>query len=188
MKIISIFTVCKETLYAVRFDDCEDDEFARVFDQWNDVEYLYDFFQEHIKDLQSGFYTEEIGNMSIDEVVQLTLDEAEDLEERLVYAAGRIKKGDSLQGYFKPLSNEDYKLTPLQKNKAIGLNRKSWLRVYAIRISATCYVITGGAIKLTPTMNDRPHLLKELRKLEITKNYLKELGILDEDDFELLEL
>lgn len=37
-------------------------------------------------------------------------------------------------------------------------------------------------------MNNRSHLLKELCKLEITENYLKELGVLDEEDFELLEL
>ncbi|WP_316753138.1 hypothetical protein [Pedobacter gandavensis] len=138
--------------------------------------------------MHCAFYAGHTGELSIDEAVKFTLNEAAQLESRLRDVAERIREGDSLQNYFKPLNNQDYKQVPFQKNKVVGLKRRSWLRIYAIRISATCYVISGGAIKLTPTMNNRFHLLKELSKLEMTKAYLKESGILDEDDFELLEL
>lgn len=37
-------------------------------------------------------------------------------------------------------------------------------------------------------MNDRPHLQKELLKLNDVRNYLKEEGILDQDDFETFEI
>ncbi len=40
----------------------------------------------------------------------------------------------------------------------------SWLRLYAIKLEPGCYVITGGAIKLTRTMEEREHTLKELSK------------------------
>jgi hypothetical protein len=43
-------------------------------------------------------------------------------------------------------------------------------------------MICGGAIKLRKTLNDRTYLLKELQKLEITRNYLMD------DDNDLLEL
>lgn len=70
-------------------------------------------------------------------------------------------------------------------NKAKGLNKPSWLRIYAIRLDANLFVVSGGAIKLTETMNERAHLIQELRKLELTKAYL-----LDEEqaDLEIFEL
>lgn len=51
------------------------------------------------------------------------------------------------------------------------------------------YIITGGTIKLTDNMAERPHTLKELRKLEACKQFLKNEGIIDEEGIiELLEL
>jgi len=68
------------------------------------------------------------------------------------------------------------------------LTNKSWLRLYAIRIDANVFVISGGAIKLTPNMNERDHLLKELSKLEITKSFLKEMDLVYDYNFDFLEL
>lgn len=50
------------------------------------------------------------------------------------------------------------------------------------------FIVTGSAIKLTKTMQERTHLLKELRKLEISKVFLIEQGLFDKNDFEYLEL
>lgn len=43
--------------------------------------------------------------------------------------------------------------------------------------------ITGGAIKLTRTMQEREHTLKELRKMEQVRNLLIEQGAIDADGF-----
>lgn len=188
MEIVRILVICRETLFAVQFEDAEVDEFSRVFDQWNDVAYLYNFFQKHIKDLQSGFYAKHPERLSIETAIQRTLNEAEALEDRLKFVASGPERGVYLQNYFKPLNNEDYRQKVLKKSKATGLSRKSWLRIYAIHISDSCFVISGGAIKLTPTMNTRFHLFKELNKLETTKDYLMDRGMLDKDDFKTLEL
>lgn len=75
----------------------------------------------------------------------------------------------------------------LQKSKAYGILRKSWLRIYAIRIAKNIYIISGGAIKLTQKMNN-DDLRLELNKLEITKQFLIDKGLFDEYDFEYLEL
>ena len=37
-------------------------------------------------------------------------------------------------------------------------------------------------------MDERTHLLKEKQKLDDIRNYLKEEGILDQDDFEMYEI
>ena len=42
----------------------------------------------------------------------------------------------------------------------------SWLRIYAIKLEPGIYVITGGAIKLTRTMQEREHTLVELARME----------------------
>ena len=38
-------------------------------------------------------------------------------------------------------------------------NRQSWLRLYAIKMNVGIYIITGGAIKHTRTMQEREHTL-----------------------------
>ena len=56
--------------------------------------------------------------------------------------------------------------------------------MYAIKLEPGCYVITGGAIKLTRTMQEREHTLKELKKMEQVRNLLIEQGVMDADGFE----
>ena len=46
------------------------------------------------------------------------------------------------------------------------------------------YIITGGAIKLTATMQEREHTLEELNKLNRVRDYLISLGIFDYNGFE----
>ena len=86
-------------------------------------------------------------------------------------------KSDALADFFKPLDNRESKSDPydLQKLKARGEERKSFLRIYAVRYKGTI-IITGGAVKLTDKMEDRPHTKNELNKLELVKAFL------DKDD------
>jgi hypothetical protein len=83
-------------------------------------------------------------------------------------------KESNLQYLFKPLNNFEYAINTLQKSKA--RIRKGWLRLYAIRLAENCYLVTGGAIKLTPDMK-RDHLKNELKKLEQAKLFLSTNGI-----------
>ena len=65
---------------------------------------------------------------------------------------------------------------------------KSWLRIYAIRISANIFVVSGSAIKLTLEMRDREHTKQELEKLKKTAQYLKNEGFIDDDDYGFIEI
>ncbi len=87
---------------------------------------------------------------------------------------------------FKPLYNNTTKIDSFEKNKVKGTNKPSWLRMYAIRIETNLFVITGGAIKLTATMNERDHLLQELHKLDYVKKFFQDDG--NADDFEIFQL
>ena len=59
----------------------------------------------------------------------------------------------------------------------------SWLRIYAIRLEPNVYVVTGGAIKLSRTMQEREHTALELDKLNRCKAFLKANGVFDQDSF-----
>lgn len=186
MEIIAIFALEKESLYTVRYVDESIHEWERLFDNWTDAEYLYDFFEEQEGDLTAGFW----GAITIEEAVEKTIEDARKLRQ-FIYALAKKGKHDlqnTLQTHFKPLNDNcyDYRQSLLQ-SKAYGLWNKSWLRLYAIRIDANVFVISGGAIKLTPTMNERDHLLKELDKLKITQKYLKENDLKHEYNFDFLE-
>ncbi len=180
MEILSIFEIVKNSLLAVQFDDKEENEFRNLFNLWKDYEFLESFFEDNLIDLNSGFYEE----TEIENAVLLTIDDAKKTEKRIFELAtkGQTNTDEVLQNIFKPLISDSFDIT-LERQKAYGLRNKSWLRIYAIRISPNRFVITGGAIKLTKTMNDREHLIKELEKLEIAKKYLKENYLIEESDF-----
>lgn len=70
-------------------------------------------------------------------------------------------------------------LHALQQSKAAPIlkKRSPALRIYALRMSANTFIITGGAIKMTRTMWEMEHLQKELRKLNMAVTWLKENGL-----------
>ena len=55
--------------------------------------------------------------------------------------------------------------------------------LYAIKLTPGVYIITGGAIKLTATMQEREHTRKELVKMDKVRRYLLEENIIDDDGF-----
>jgi hypothetical protein len=60
--------------------------------------------------------------------------------------------------------------------------RNPKLRIYAVRIAENTYVVTGGAIKLTDRMEERPHTKEQLVRLAKVKDWLRDEGILYPDD------
>jgi len=175
MKIINIFA---DKLFAFKFDGEAIDEFERAFDLWTSIEYLTDFFEEHTKDLQFGFY--ELN--SCDDAVMITLEESFAFREVILEAAEK-NNPDKL---FKNPDNKEYRHGGFGKKKAYGTAYKSWLRIYALQIE-NIFLITGSAIKLTDTMNQRYHTKRELIKLERCKSFLKEKGIWDKEGLQEME-
>ncbi|CAN5156504.1 hypothetical protein BH23BAC2_BH23BAC2_21900 [soil metagenome] len=189
-KIINIFAVIEGALLSVQYDGYREHEFERIFKEWTDVEYLVDFFETHKTDLQNGYHLTKIGHISIEEAVFQTIEEAEAFEKYILKVARKGKQNDdeTLNDLvFKPLHKNDTTIKH-QETKAYGINTHSWLRLYAVRIDLNLYVISGGAIKLTRSMNEREHTRNELMKLKILTSYLKEIGFEDADDYGILEI
>ncbi len=183
MKIVSTFALVKDSLYAVKYEHEKYHEFSKLFTLWNDAQYLDDFFHEHKNDLNRPYWS----GITPNHAILKTRKDAKLLEKKLIQIAhtGQTDKNETLSTLFKPLNKDPQKLEPYEKNKAYGLVTHSWLRIYAIRIDVNLFVVSGGAIKLTQNMNEREHLLLELKKLEITQRYCKDEFDLDLGYFEM---
>jgi len=163
MKILHIFEVLKDRLYAAEYDDNKQNILDILQEQWTDPVFLELFFEVHKSDLQSGFF----GAISIEQAIEDTMEEADELFD-VLYDADE----DHLDQLFKSLDNREYKVIDFQKRKAKGAAKKSWLRIYAVSCN-DAYFITGGAIKLTKEMKERENTKNELDKLELMRILLR---------------
>lgn len=164
-------------LWAVRFDGESENELSKLFAKWNDVNWLRSFFIENIDDLNSYF--------KITDITQAVKDTIEDSDQLECVLLDLSPEAD-LSMLFRPLNNNEMSDTMLQKEKARlkrRLKHSSWLRLYAIKLVSGVYIITGGAIKLTATMQEREHTRNELIKLEKVRRYLLEENITDDTGF-----
>lgn len=164
-------------LWAVKAQNEEVDELTLLFRRWNNAEFLLDFFMENFEDLKGFFRIERL-----DEAVTDTLEDAEALQEMVL----DFPYTEHLDELFKPLDITDARMSELTREKARNWGRDrhaGWLRIYAIRLEPNVYVVTGGAIKLTRTIQEREHTAAELAKLNRCKAYLKANGVFDQDSF-----
>lgn len=164
-------------LWAVRYPGEDDNVLFTLFDHWNDIQWLRSFFKAHASDLESFF---KITN--INDAIVRTIEDSAKLEAIIM----DISPEANLDLIFRPLYNSRIAEELLGKEKARLKNlvsHASWLRIYAIKLSKGIYIITGGAIKLTATMQEREHTDAELRKIEKVRNFLLAENIIDNDSF-----
>jgi len=168
MKIVRIFDL---NLLSFKYDDKSKDEFKLLFSLWNDVEYLECFFETNKKYLKDPFWK----GISIEEAIEITLEEAQLFEDILIELSGKDNIYEGLEKLFTPLLDTDIHEIELKKSKA----KRKWLRLYALKIEPNAYVVTGGAIKLTKTMQGGEDTRKELRKIDQCRDFLKQTGSID---------
>lgn len=165
------------SLWAVRYDGAADNALQMLFEQWSNPEWLVDFFLANMADLKSYFKITDINQAIYD-----TIDDSQRIQCLIL----DISPDADLDRLFRPLENSRTSEMLLGKEKARIKDRPrhvSWLRLYAIKLEPGCYIITGGAIKLTHTMQEREHTLAELVKMEQVRNYLIANKAIDTDGF-----
>lgn len=164
-------------LWAVRYDEDSDNILYQILGRWYDLEWLADFFTMNKDDLAYYFKITDLNQAIYD-----TVSDAAELECLIL----DVNPDVDLDMLFRPLENQRASEILLGKEKAKGKGTRthaSWLRLYAIRFQKNAYLITGGAIKLTRTMQEREHTLEELRRLEMVRNMLIGEGVTDLDGF-----
>ncbi len=167
MKIVATLV---EDLYAVHYGGEHHDELTRLLEQWWDTSYLFNFYTENRSIIEGNrFLSCEDGEA----FVHLVTDNTNALEDFL------LDKTTNLSHFFRPLGIHDDGVSVLRKTKG----KQHCLRLYALWVEAECYIITGGAIKITAAMQDHPETAAELRKLERCRSYLKSENVMDDDSF-----
>lgn len=162
MRIVSIFA---DTLYAFHHSGEAHNEFDRVIELWTDVDYLKNYAKAN-------------NIINIQEFVESRLEEVDEIEDLLEELTTQNLPLDT---YFEPLHPSEYKERILSLKK--GKIKNNRLRIYAIKIDDSSFVITGGAIKMSQTMQGHPDTINELGKLNKAKDYLTAQGIVDLDSF-----
>ncbi len=161
MKIVSIFD---DRLFAFDYSPNEDyNEYDRLMDFWTDM-------------LEIKKYAEKNKVSDVPKFIERIIDDAEEIQDFL----DDITDNDNpLELYFEILSLNNFKILPLQKGKIAN----NGLRLYALKIEDNCFVITGGAIKMSQKMEDHPDTANELKKLYAAREYLNQNGVFDKDSF-----
>lgn len=138
---------------------------------YGDTEYVREFLLANKQDIPK--------HKSIEQYIKHIRQDAIAIDEQLIVITE--EQEEKLSYFFQPLRNSEYqvKLLSLQKG------RQNCLRLYAIKIDADTFVITGGAIKLPlhHLMEDRDHTINELQKIKKAQDYLRANQIFDEDSF-----
>jgi hypothetical protein len=170
----------EEGLWAVEYEPGTANAFDDLWDFWTDAERVRQFCKENLEDLRMKFGY----NISVQDAAYQLMTEAQALMDMVVdLAKGRLS-GKTLQEVFKPLHNWQPFLQELQLSKASvrATTPNPKLRIYGIRLNATTFVVTGGAIKLTNKMEERPHTLEELKKLQKVQDWLRSSGVCFPED------
>lgn len=184
MKFVRIFG---ENLVAVKYEDTDTkakkyvSEWDKIFAQWQDFEYVYNFFNDDRirRHLTSSFFRQK--KLSIQQARLQVMQDALIVRSRILHICASIENGErtSLDEFFRPLVNTEIGNKPLQLSKA----RKRLIAIYAIRVSSSHYVLTGGAIKLVHEMKDQNETYVQLIRLQTTASYLKSQGVIDAENF-----
>lgn len=173
MKIVDIFAHNKNrkgqlfsVIYPNENGDYGECEFERLLDLWTNVEYLRDYAISNTIDNVNQFVKSRFRDA---EVIEDLIDEL-------------FEQNEPLDIYFKQLWNSEtgFKLLSLRKGKT---SRRDGLRIYAIKIDENCFLITGGAIKMSQKNDDHPDTKKEMQKIAKVKSYLQSQNVIDEDSF-----
>lgn len=158
MKISLIFA---EKLYSFKYDSRHKSEYEKKLDEWQDFDYIYNKAIENDIDITliDGFFNE------------IFFD-----REFFRNEINRCGEQNTFFEIFKSLNNFTTQINSYEESKAkIYINtqkRLSKLRLYSLRVSNTCFVITGGAIKFTQKMEDHPDTFEELVKLKKGRQFL----------------
>jgi len=141
-------------------------EYDRLMELWTDVNYLRQYGKKNKVE-------------NINQFVRNRLQDAENIQDLLDEL---IHTSKPLEYYFQALHNNEtgIKILSLQKGK---VSSKDGLRIYALKIDSDCFIITGGAIKMSLLMEDHPDTKNELIKIKKAKDYLKENNVFDSESF-----
>lgn len=196
-------------LYAAHYTEDKLNIYRLTYEKLTDIDYLSDFF-DRFKDRISDYLVSqlEIERDEIEEYQAEVNDRMIDIDEEMVSLCKDIMDGKAKDfgNYFEPHSSKDFRQNPDGGGKSKkyntgylpvkcwGSSKPSLVRIYAIELTKSCYIIIYGGIKIDLDTNDCPDIDKEgketvleeeIRKRVVTVcNFLQEKGIIDPEGLE----
>jgi hypothetical protein len=181
MKIIPIFVPNLNcSLWSVCYpeDGGRRDIFSILMDEkWSNVAYLMDFFVRYESYLNNTFW----GGLSIDEAINKIEEERLLLDQELYdIETGESKNKRDIREVFQKLHNNIFSINFRNEahRKAKPDVNKPMIRIYGIELEDGTIIITGGALKLTQTMEGEEFEV-EMKKLKSVQEYLTINGIIN---------
>lgn len=171
---MTIDTIVPDKLWAVRYDEDNDNALVKTISSMLDPENRLRFFEDNKKDLE--YY-----KLTVEEAVEQTMNELLEIVDYLYVRTDRIE--DFFHSLNDAETNQGSRPLPQSKGYIPQSMGKGLLRIYAIKLEPNYYVVTGGAIKLTRAMQDRPHTYQELVNLGKCRDFLIQQGVIDKDSF-----
>lgn len=154
-----------------------------MFESWRDLDEVLSFFEENKGNLKSEVWS---AACEPEAAAFQVAEEADDLEIlfRKLYTYAKEAKKPDFDSHFKYLDGKykfEFEYVPM---KSYGTKRPSLIRMYAIKMGANRYIITGGGIKLCKTIQESPYLREHiLQDIDKVRSWLKANGIYEEDEF-----
>lgn len=182
MKITEIYP---NNLFAVHFDEKNQNEYESAFTLWQDLDYLINYFSANSSLLESDFWKSVPIPTDYEDLAINVVNESFDLQKYIQEIATNTSNGEGndFDSFFQELGGKYKNLRQYIPQKAYGTNTPTMLRLYAIRIEKNCYLIVHGGIKLTKEIHDTPTLRDELFvKIDNVLQFLRANGILDKED------
>lgn len=179
MDIVDIFP---PHIYSIRYDDEEDNEYDRLLDNWNDSEYVTNFIETHQSYLNSPIWSQ---TPTPEDAARQVYHEAQIIEKQFEIFAQNSDNNttpnfNSIFHFLDGKYKYELKIPPM---KSYGPIRPSLLRIYAIKLSDNCYLITGGGIKLSDSIQNSPDLKDHvIQNIDKVRKFLHENGISDTND------
>ena len=172
--------IVKDKLYAIATKN-ESDVFHDCFKKWNDPLYLYDFFSSNSESLK--FY-----QVDVKTATSMVLLESKKFFIDILKVARGEKKANTLdKTIFVPLHNNDDFEFALLETKAYGSDKQpSFLRIYAIRLKDGCYIVVGGLLKTTQSLQECKEGKRILATLKSMISKLQAKGYKDAFDIAII--
>lgn len=183
---LEIIEIYPDNLFAVKFDDKDQNEYEAAFDLWQDLDYLVEFFNDNKDLINTDFWREALPSLDSEDLAQSIIDESFDLLDYIKKIATNTSKGKSpdFDAFFQELGGKKYShLREYVPQKSYGTSTPTMLRLYAIRLDSNCYIVVHGGIKLTHEIQGTPLLNKELfPKIDNVLQFFRANGIIDTED------
>lgn len=206
---MKIRKISPPNLYAVQYEGDKLNIYRLTYQKLTDTEYLSDFF-DRFKDRISEYLISEL-EIERDETEEFQAevnDRMIDIDEEITAICKEIIENNAKDfgAYFEPHSSRDFRQGPAGGGKSNkyntdylpvkcwGSSKPSLVRIYAIELSKSCYIIIYGGIKIELDTNDCPDIDREGKETvleeEICKRvitvcgFLQEKGIIDPEGLE----